>query len=99
MLGSKSAATASIFSLAARNPKRPQPRTTTKANANQKGSPGAKRVSFRVLGHGIFITNFRAATKVKEIMTTYTDKGEKPEVGSFIAFHHITFWVGNAKQV
>ncbi|XP_067050334.1 4-hydroxyphenylpyruvate dioxygenase-like [Acropora muricata] len=31
-------------------------------------------------------------------MTTYTDKGEKPEVGSFIAFHHITFWVGNAKQ-
>lgn len=31
-------------------------------------------------------------------MTTYTDKGEKPEVGSFVAFDHITFWVGNAKQ-
>ncbi|XP_060912212.1 4-hydroxyphenylpyruvate dioxygenase [Labrus mixtus] len=31
-------------------------------------------------------------------MTTYTDKGEKPERGKFVRFHHITFWVGNAKQ-
>ncbi|XP_071317052.1 4-hydroxyphenylpyruvate dioxygenase [Trachinotus anak] len=31
-------------------------------------------------------------------MTSYTDKGEKPERGRFVRFHHITFWVGNAKQ-
>ncbi|PWA22748.1 hypothetical protein CCH79_00002179, partial [Gambusia affinis] len=31
--------------------------------------------------------------------TTYTDKGEKPLRGRFVRFHHITFWVGNAKQV
>ncbi|XP_078081147.1 4-hydroxyphenylpyruvate dioxygenase [Mustelus asterias] len=31
-------------------------------------------------------------------MTSYTEKGEKPEKGRFISFHHITFWVGNAKQ-
>ncbi|XP_065054292.1 4-hydroxyphenylpyruvate dioxygenase-like [Rhopilema esculentum] len=31
-------------------------------------------------------------------MTTYTDKGKKPEVGKFLCFDHITFWVGNAKQ-
>lgn len=31
-------------------------------------------------------------------MTTYTDKGPKPEAGSFKCFDHITFWVGNAKQ-
>lgn len=31
-------------------------------------------------------------------MTTYTDKGEKPEVGKFVAFDHCRFWVGNAKQ-
>ncbi|KAJ8043271.1 4-hydroxyphenylpyruvate dioxygenase [Holothuria leucospilota] len=31
-------------------------------------------------------------------MTTYTDKGPKPESGRFLSFHHITFWVGNAKQ-
>ncbi|XP_041657268.1 4-hydroxyphenylpyruvate dioxygenase [Cheilinus undulatus] len=31
-------------------------------------------------------------------MTTYTDKGEKPERGKFVKFHHVTFWVGNAKQ-
>ncbi|XP_048873388.1 4-hydroxyphenylpyruvate dioxygenase isoform X1 [Brienomyrus brachyistius] len=31
-------------------------------------------------------------------MTSYTDKGEKPERGRFLKFHHITFWVGNAKQ-
>ncbi|XP_061819279.1 4-hydroxyphenylpyruvate dioxygenase [Nerophis lumbriciformis] len=31
-------------------------------------------------------------------MTTYTDKGEKPERGKFVKFHHISFWVGNAKQ-
>ncbi|XP_038058904.1 4-hydroxyphenylpyruvate dioxygenase-like isoform X2 [Patiria miniata] len=30
--------------------------------------------------------------------TTYTDKGQKPEKGRFIAFDHLTFWVGNAKQ-
>ncbi|KAH0625609.1 hypothetical protein JD844_015194 [Phrynosoma platyrhinos] len=31
-------------------------------------------------------------------MTTYTDKGEKPERGQFLHFHSLTFWVGNAKQ-
>ncbi|KAK3595748.1 hypothetical protein CHS0354_025377 [Potamilus streckersoni] len=31
-------------------------------------------------------------------MTTYTDKGPKPESGRFVTFHHVTFWVGNAKQ-
>nr|XP_020456260.1 4-hydroxyphenylpyruvate dioxygenase [Monopterus albus] len=31
-------------------------------------------------------------------MTSYTDKGEKPARGKFVRFHHITFWVGNAKQ-
>ncbi|XP_064619211.1 4-hydroxyphenylpyruvate dioxygenase-like [Lineus longissimus] len=31
-------------------------------------------------------------------MTTYTDKGEKPDKGRFIGFGHVTFWVGNAKQ-
>jgi len=31
-------------------------------------------------------------------MTKYLDKGTKPEVGKFLAFDHITFWVGNAKQ-
>ncbi|XP_057677718.1 4-hydroxyphenylpyruvate dioxygenase [Corythoichthys intestinalis] len=31
-------------------------------------------------------------------MTSYTDKGEKHERGRFVRFHHITFWVGNAKQ-
>uniref|UniRef100_A0AAY4EMU7 4-hydroxyphenylpyruvate dioxygenase n=1 Tax=Denticeps clupeoides TaxID=299321 RepID=A0AAY4EMU7_9TELE len=30
--------------------------------------------------------------------TSYTDKGEKPERGRFVKFHHVTFWVGNAKQ-
>ncbi|XP_072231511.1 4-hydroxyphenylpyruvate dioxygenase [Leuresthes tenuis] len=31
-------------------------------------------------------------------MTSYTDKGEKPAKGKFVRFHHVTFWVGNAKQ-
>ncbi|XP_066920285.1 4-hydroxyphenylpyruvate dioxygenase-like [Clytia hemisphaerica] len=31
-------------------------------------------------------------------MTSYTEKGEKPEVGKFVAFDHIRFYVGNAKQ-
>ncbi|XP_046562576.1 4-hydroxyphenylpyruvate dioxygenase-like [Haliotis rubra] len=31
-------------------------------------------------------------------MTTYTDKGPKPESGRFVTFDHVTFWVGNAKQ-
>lgn len=31
-------------------------------------------------------------------MTTYTDKGPKPEFGRFLNFHHLTFYVGNAKQ-
>jgi len=31
-------------------------------------------------------------------MTSYTDKGEKPEVGRFVHFDHMKFWVGNAKQ-
>ncbi|XP_031705230.1 4-hydroxyphenylpyruvate dioxygenase [Anarrhichthys ocellatus] len=32
------------------------------------------------------------------LLTTYTDKGEKHEQGRFLCFDHITFWVGNAKQ-
>lgn len=32
------------------------------------------------------------------LQTTYTDKGPKPEGGRFLAFDHITFYVGNAKQ-
>nr|Q02110.4 RecName: Full=4-hydroxyphenylpyruvate dioxygenase; AltName: Full=4-hydroxyphenylpyruvic acid oxidase; Short=4HPPD; Short=HPD; Short=HPPDase [Sus scrofa]BAA02660.1 4-hydroxyphenylpyruvic acid dioxygenase [Sus scrofa] len=31
-------------------------------------------------------------------MTSYSDKGEKPERGRFLHFHSVTFWVGNAKQ-
>ncbi|KAF7988967.1 hypothetical protein HCN44_007277 [Aphidius gifuensis] len=31
-------------------------------------------------------------------MTTYTDKGTKPEAGKFLSFDSIKFWVGNAKQ-
>ncbi|CAB3999745.1 4-hydroxyphenylpyruvate dioxygenase-like, partial [Paramuricea clavata] len=31
-------------------------------------------------------------------MTTYTDKGPKPDTGRFLAFDHVTLWVGNAKQ-
>ncbi|KAL4705934.1 hypothetical protein ACJJTC_017516 [Scirpophaga incertulas] len=31
-------------------------------------------------------------------MTSYTDKGKKPENGRFLAFDHLTFWVSNAKQ-
>ena len=31
-------------------------------------------------------------------MTSYTDKGPKPEFGRFLNFHHLTFYVGNAKQ-
>ncbi|XP_039735312.1 4-hydroxyphenylpyruvate dioxygenase [Pteropus medius] len=31
-------------------------------------------------------------------MTSYSDKGKKPERGRFLHFHSVTFWVGNAKQ-
>ncbi|XP_045134415.1 4-hydroxyphenylpyruvate dioxygenase-like [Portunus trituberculatus] len=31
-------------------------------------------------------------------MTTYTNKGPKPDSGRFLHFDHVTFWVGNAKQ-
>eukprot|EP01097_Dermamoeba_algensis_P002906 TRINITY_DN2159_c0_g1_i1.p1 TRINITY_DN2159_c0_g1~~TRINITY_DN2159_c0_g1_i1.p1 ORF type:complete len:382 (-),score=98.87 TRINITY_DN2159_c0_g1_i1:1128-2273(-) len=31
-------------------------------------------------------------------MTSYTDKGAKPEVGSYFSFHHVEFFVGNAYQ-
>lgn len=31
-------------------------------------------------------------------MTSYSDKGPKPEVGHYHGFDHVTFWVGNAKQ-
>lgn len=31
-------------------------------------------------------------------MTTYTDKGPKPQGGLFLKFDHLTFWVNNAKQ-
>uniref|UniRef100_A0A6Q2Z8B3 4-hydroxyphenylpyruvate dioxygenase n=1 Tax=Esox lucius TaxID=8010 RepID=A0A6Q2Z8B3_ESOLU len=32
------------------------------------------------------------------LQTSYADKGEKHERGRFVRFHHVTFWVGNAKQ-
>ncbi|KAI9148544.1 hypothetical protein H9P43_010142 [Blastocladiella emersonii ATCC 22665] len=31
-------------------------------------------------------------------MTSYSDKGPKPEVGKYYGFDHLTLWVGNAKQ-
>lgn len=31
-------------------------------------------------------------------MTSYDDRGAKPEVGNFDGFHHCEFWVSNAKQ-
>ncbi|KAM8816692.1 4-hydroxyphenylpyruvate dioxygenase [Rhynchonycteris naso] len=31
-------------------------------------------------------------------MTSYSNKGKKPEKGRFLHFHSVTFWVGNAKQ-
>ncbi|KAF6031295.1 hypothetical protein EB796_010383 [Bugula neritina] len=31
-------------------------------------------------------------------MSYFKDKGAKPELGRIVAFDHITFWVGNAKQ-
>ncbi|GAB1290157.1 4-hydroxyphenylpyruvate dioxygenase [Apodemus speciosus] len=31
-------------------------------------------------------------------MTSYANKGPKPEKGRFLHFHSVTFWVGNAKQ-
>jgi len=31
-------------------------------------------------------------------MTSYSDKGARPEAGKYLAFDHVTFWVGNAKQ-
>jgi len=31
-------------------------------------------------------------------MTSYSDKGPKPEIGNYYGFDHLTFWVGNAKQ-
>jgi len=34
----------------------------------------------------------------RPIGTNYTDKGEKHEKGRFLNFHHVEWWVGNAKQ-
>jgi len=31
-------------------------------------------------------------------MTSYTDKGPKPEVGNYSGYDHVVMWVGNAKQ-
>lgn len=31
-------------------------------------------------------------------MTTYLNKGPKPDGGAYLGFHHVTLWVGNAKQ-
>ncbi|KPI99321.1 4-hydroxyphenylpyruvate dioxygenase [Papilio xuthus] len=31
-------------------------------------------------------------------LTSYTDKGRKPDNGRFLSFDHLTFWVSNAKQ-
>ena len=31
--------------------------------------------------------------------TYFASKGEKPAVGKFLSFDHVTFYVGNAKQV
>uniref|UniRef100_A0A8C5HC94 4-hydroxyphenylpyruvate dioxygenase n=1 Tax=Gouania willdenowi TaxID=441366 RepID=A0A8C5HC94_GOUWI len=35
---------------------------------------------------------------ILSFQTSYSDKGEKHTRGKFLKFHHITFWVGNAKQ-
>eukprot|EP01135_Chromosphaera_perkinsii_P009197 Nk52_evm32s1671 gene=Nk52_evmTU32s1671 len=32
------------------------------------------------------------------MQTSYTDKGAKPDIGKYLSFDHVTFWVGNAKQ-
>ncbi|KAG1662729.1 4-hydroxyphenylpyruvate dioxygenase [Nymphon striatum] len=37
--------------------------------------------------------------QVQWAKTSYTDKGPKPDGGRFLNFHHLTFWVGNAKQL
>ena len=31
-------------------------------------------------------------------MTTYQKASERPEIGKYEGFDHVTFWVGNAKQ-
>ncbi|KAI9216085.1 Glyoxalase/Bleomycin resistance protein/Dihydroxybiphenyl dioxygenase [Blastocladiella britannica] len=31
-------------------------------------------------------------------MTSYSDKGPKPDIGKYHGFDHLTLWVGNAKQ-
>lgn len=31
-------------------------------------------------------------------MTSYEDKGDRPEIGRYYGFDHVSFWVGNAKQ-
>jgi 4-hydroxyphenylpyruvate dioxygenase len=31
-------------------------------------------------------------------MTSYEDKGAKPDIGKYYGFDHVTFWVGNARQ-
>merc|ERR1712212_1293879 len=46
---------------------------------------------------GLLVNGRRLAIH-KYSMTSYTDKGEKPPRGNFLRFHHLTFWVGNAKQ-
>jgi len=43
-------------------------------------------------------THQNSVTPIGSIMTKHLEKGAKPEVGKFLAFDHITFWVGNAKQ-
>jgi len=45
------------------------------------------------------INNIKTVYFIQQaIMTTYTDKGEKPDVGKYVSFDHMRFWVGNAKQ-
>ena len=41
---------------------------------------------------------FQSELTGSKLGVTYTDKGERHEVGSLNKFGHLTFWVGNAKQ-
>jgi len=52
------------------------------------------------MGHLVYIykTCYTMDADGRPIGTTYTDKGPKPEKGRFLAFDHIEWWVGNAKQ-
>ncbi|XP_021934058.1 4-hydroxyphenylpyruvate dioxygenase isoform X2 [Zootermopsis nevadensis] len=65
----------------------------------QNGTTPSRRGLFngqvRSAEHSYF---FRERFSLTSKMTTYTNKGPKPDKGRFLHFDHLTFWVGNAKQ-